>query len=93
MKMRPVIADNLMWYPIPIDDVIANELSYVGGFESGVRGCFDPLGKIINSHKKKLMLVLPFQIYTPIKSIPQVENDQGKVIMYNSLGGMRKWSV
>ena len=50
LEVGAIIRDDLLGYPISADNVILYELSHVLGFQHGVRGCFHPLGEVVDCH-------------------------------------------
>ena len=50
LEVGYIIRNDLLGYPISVDDVILYEPSHMLGFQHGVGGYFHLLGEVVNYH-------------------------------------------
>ena len=50
-ELRPIVGDDGIWNPEPVDD-ISEEQHRLFGFDLGNRTSLDPLGELVNGHQQ-----------------------------------------
>ena len=92
VEIRAVICDNPFGSAIPTDKIMFNESSHnILGIRCE-RGCFYPLGEIINCHKDETMSVGSGGFDFSDHEMPHIAKGQGAVRTFSGTGTFSKTS-
>ena len=88
LEVTAVVWNKITKDPISTDYIFLFEAYYIICFQSAIWHLLYPLGKVIDSHDDVSMYIKGFRNISLMMSIPQIENDQGVVILYSWDGGV-----
>ena len=77
LKVLTVVRNDLMRYPISVDNVELYELRHLFGIQNFERSCFHPLGEVIDGYQDVFMTIgclrlnLSDDIYSPYCKWPR----------------------
>ena len=87
VEVGTIVCDNPFGDVVSTYEIMFDESSHDILGNRCKRGCFYPLGKIVNCHKDETMSVGSGGLISPIISIPHIANGQGAVKTFRGTRG------